>query len=162
MPKEVISYTISFMEATQISSYKSAALIHTTVNKSPINNLPMSLILHYLIDKSKGEQKRYFLPMHEKDIPRLERVTKKRILFSFRNVSGQIVYLIDVTGLKFDSVDSNKTFHKSKKENLDRIDEALENLEFISDLARVQKPFLSSDTKRLFLGLIAYVRKELR
>lgn len=162
MPKEAIPYTISFMEGTQISTYKSAAVIHITVNKSPVNNLPMSLILHYLVDKSKGEQKRYFLPMHEKDIPRLEGVTKKRILSSFRNMSGQIVYLIDVTGLKLDPKDSNKTFHKGKEGALDRINEALENLEFISDITGVQKPFLSTNTKRLFLELVDYVRGKLK
>jgi hypothetical protein len=145
------------MEATQISTYKSAAVVHTTVNKSPVNKLPMSLILHYLIDKSKGEQKRYFLPMHEKDIPRLEGVTKKRILSSFRNASGQVVYLIDVTGLKLDPIDSSKTFHKGQEGNLDRINEAIENLEFISDLTGPQKPFLSSDTKKLFLELVSYI-----
>jgi len=162
MPKEVIQYTISFMEATHINTHKSAAVIHTTVNKSPINKMPMSVICHFLVDKSKGEQKRYFLPIPEKDIPRLEGVTKKRVLASFRNVSGQVVYLVDVTGLKLDPVDSSKTFHKGEEGNPDRITEALKELECISDLTGPQKPFLSSDTKRLFLELVSFVRGKLK
>ena len=135
------------MQASMIDTYKSAALVRTTVFRG-IDGQPMTIRLHYLIDESKGTQTRFYAPIPEYAIPQLFGVTKKRIVDSYRNSIGIVIYLIDVTGLKpdFPITDPGNTKRIILKEAVRELIRYSENTEF-----------LSLDLKNKFLELAKYV-----
>lgn len=145
--KKVIQYNISYMQASQINTYKSAALVHKTVLYGT-DKQPMTIRLHYLIDESKGTQKRFYAPIPEDAIPQILGVTKKKIIDSYKNSIGTIIYLIDLTGLNlnFPITDPGNEKRVILKEAVRELIRYSENTEL-----------LPLDLKNKFLELAKYV-----